>query len=206
MIIRIILFLTFSTTLHSQELENNKYWIKTRDKKEYKSSLKQTNWFKEKTDSIKEQTLKSINDLDNDYLCLALDDISFDAEGFWNYNDYKKLTEKLFQLLNIPIEISGSGKNKDDLIKLNIKIDNVYKNFVFDKRENGDWIDDEYLNEINSIIKVYSKKKIFTLPVVDQVINCIIISSSEYSDFLGKGLIPKEPDYLIRIEYENSKN
>lgn len=174
----------------------------SKGKDEYLNVLKSFEWFNKKSDSKKNEIINILkNDLEVNYSFFALEELSFDAEGFDTSEAYEDLIENMIDVADIKHLINKIVvTKKNNFINITVIIKNGKKlNNSIDIDNNGDWIDPEFIDSFfnNQLLSELNISENFiNLPVVDQVSNLIFISKNDYSKAIEIGLIPNDNIFI----------
>ncbi|MDP2161859.1 MAG: hypothetical protein Q8K02_15360, partial [Flavobacterium sp.] len=171
-------------------------------KSEYIKVLKNFNWFDEKSEVKKIETIKTIkNDLDSNYSFLALADLSFDTEGFETAESYKKLLKEMIKIAKIENQIKNINVvEKMNLINISVITNkNEELKYSVDLNENQDWIDINFIEQLINgqlLPKTNNNKKFLALPAIDQIVKVIFISQNDFEQAKKIGLIPSDDIFV----------
>jgi len=176
--------------------------LTSKGKSEYIKVLKKFIWFVEKSEVKKLEIIKTIeDDLESNYSFLALEDLSFDTEGFDTAESYKNLLKELIKITEIENQIKKINvvkkknlinikilTNKGEELKYNVDID-----------ENQDWIDFTFIEQfINAQLlpMMNNNKKFIALPAIDQIASIIFLSENDFEHAKRIGLIPSDDIFV----------
>ena len=174
----------------------------SKGKDEYLNVLKSFEWFNKKSETKKNEIINILkNDLEVNYSFFALEELSFDSEGFDTSEAYEDLIKNMIRIADIKHLIKKTVvTKKNNLINITVIIKNGKKlNYSVDINNNGDWIDPEFIDSFfnNQLLSELNISENFmSLPVVDQVANLIFISKNDYSKAIEIGLIPNDNIFI----------
>ncbi|MBD8084658.1 hypothetical protein [Chryseobacterium caseinilyticum] len=176
--------------------------LTAKGKSEYIKVLKTFDWFNEKSEVKKKEIINTIeNDLEANYSFLALEDLSFDAEGFETAESYKNLLNEMIKIAEVENQIKKINVTKErNLINISILTNkNEELKYAVDINENQDWIDTNFIEQFinGQLLSKTNNRKIFiALPAIDQIANITFISQSDFEKAKKNGLIPSDDIFL----------
>ncbi|WP_131368641.1 hypothetical protein [Chryseobacterium luteum] len=176
--------------------------LTAKGKSEYIKVLKSFSWFDEKNEDKKKEIIKILeNDLEVNYSFLALEDLSFDTEGFETAESYKNLLKEMIKIAEIENQIKKINVvEKRNLINITILTNkNEELKYTVDINEIQDWIDTNFIEQLINeqlLPKTNNNKKFIALPAIDQIANVIFISQNDFEQAKKNGLIPSDDIFM----------
>lgn len=170
-------------------------------KTEYLKVLETTSWFKQKEELKKKEIVNIIqNELDANYLFMALSDFNFDTEGFDTAASYKNFLAEIVKIAGIQKEVNHLKVIKNEnFINISVAVNSKFLEYSVNINEHQDWLDSNFIEQfINEQLlpKAKSDKKFFWLPAIDQIGNLIFVSKNEFEEATKIGLIPLDDIFM----------
>jgi len=177
----------------------DKYKILTNQgKAKYLAKLDEIGWFNN-AQNKKTKIEKSINEISNsEFLMFRLSHIGFDAEGFDDSEDYKRLINNIikFPFCN---QLSAEVNQLDTTtISIKIKGGNNYE-LEIDTEESFGWFDFELIEFMNDIVFQNENiiERLFAVPPCDQTVDLVFISETLYELAIENGVFPDDMEYFM---------
>ncbi|OJJ20043.1 hypothetical protein BKI52_16350 [marine bacterium AO1-C] len=176
----------------------NRYTTRIKQgKKAYLQQLTTIGWF-ELSQNEQAAIEEHLNKLEKaEHFMYVLSHINFDAEGFEDAEDYKRLMSELLSFTackHLKVEVTQD----DLLVKVNIEGQGKYA-FEIDLEAAFGWFDDDLIDFLNTQVFPGEalQERLFAIPPCDQSIDLTFIPATLYAQALKVGVLTDDLEYFM---------